>query len=122
MKQKRLTVKLDPYTFGGSLASAGLAKILNDQHPELVTKVGGRYHKFTAQLACCVSAAHLFPNGGMRTLVELYKQQQFAAVSKSGMPEAIVSRLLNVMAASYKTNLREINRLMPQARKPRENL
>lgn len=115
MKQKRLTVKLDPYTFGGSPASVGLAKILNEQHPELVAKVGARYHKFTAQLACCVSAAHLFPDGGMRTLIELYKQHQFASVRKAGMPDAVTSRLLNVLSTSYKMNLCIINRLMAEA-------
>jgi hypothetical protein len=115
MKLKRLTVKLDPHTFGGTRASEKLADILNEHYPELVTKVGGFYHKFTAQMTNCANAAHHFPEGGLRTMMELYKKQKFETVSKSGMPPAVISHLLNIMSASYKQNLVIVNQRMQAA-------
>jgi|APCry1669193128_1035447.scaffolds.fasta_scaffold15299_2 hypothetical protein len=115
MKQKRLTVKVDPHTFGGSPASENLAKILNDHHPRLVTKVGAYYHKYTEHLTECLYAAQHFPSGSLRGMMELYKQHRFEHIRNSGMPDTVISHLLNVMSTSYKINLRVINRIMASA-------
>lgn len=115
MKQKRLTVKVDPHTFGGSRASESLARVLNEQHPELVTKVGGVYHKFTEHLTSCEQAAAYFPNGGLRTMLEMYKQHKFATVRKSTLPDIVKSLLLNVMSTAFKLSLYEINLRMSAA-------
>lgn len=115
MKHKRLTIKVDPHTYGGSPASEKLSAILNENYPNLVTKVGAYYHKFTEHLSNCVYASHYFPNGGMRIMMELYKRNKFEAIKKSGMPEVIISHLLNVMSFSYKINLRAADELMKSA-------
>jgi hypothetical protein len=121
MKQKRLTVKVDPHTFGGSPASENLAKILNDHYPHLVSKVSCFYHKFTEHLTNCLYSARHFPNGGLRTMMELYKQHKFESIRKSGMPDVVISHLLNVMTTSYKINLVVVNRIMINANKMRHN-
>jgi len=116
MKQKRLTVKIDPHTFGGSPASESLAKILNE-HPRFVSKVGAYYHKYTEHLTECLYAANHFAGGSLRPMMELYKQHKFESIKKSGMPEVIISHLLNVMSTYYKINLRVINRIMAESAK-----
>ena len=105
MKQNRLTVKLDPHTFGGSKASEKLSKVLNEQHPELVAKVGGFYHKFTAHLNSCVIAAPYFQGGGLCTMMELYKQHKLAIIQETTMPDIIKSLFSNVVLTAFKVRL-----------------
>ncbi len=121
MKWKRLTVRIDPHTFGGSKASENLALILNDDHPELVTKVGAYYHGFTGHLTNCLYAAHHFPNGGLRVMLELYKKHKYETIKNSGMPEKVISHLWNVMSTAYKVNLIVINRIMKESNDRQNN-
>lgn len=115
MKQKRLTVKIDPHTFGGSPASESLAMILNDQYPNLVSKVSVHYHKFHRHLTTCLYSAHNFPDGSLEAMMELYKQHKFTMINKSDMPDVVKSHLINVMSASYKINLKVVSRLMKES-------
>jgi hypothetical protein len=109
MKQKRLTVKVNPYTFGGSTASGNLSKMLNDQYPHLVSKVGAYYGKFSEHCNNCVRAAKHFPNGGLGIMMCLYKEHKFESIKKSGMPEVVITHLLNVMTYSYRKSIKFIN-------------
>ena len=118
MRQK--PYKLDPHTFGGSPASESLASILNN-NPRYVAKVSAYYHKFTEHLTNCLYSAQHFPNGTFNVMMELYKEHRFEHIRNSGMPDVIISHLLNVMTTSYKTNLRVVNRLMIEANNKRNS-
>jgi hypothetical protein len=120
MKQKRLTVKVDPHTFGGSVASENLTKILNEKYPHLVAKVGAYYGKFTEHSTNCVYAAIHFPNGSLETMMNLYKEQQFETIRKSGMPDLVISHLLNVMTVAFRKSLYVTHRLITDANKKKE--
>jgi uncharacterized protein (DUF3820 family) len=109
MKQKRLTVKVDPHTFGGSVTSKHLSNILNDQYPHLVSKVGAYYCMFAEHNNNCVRAAKHFPNGGLGIMMQLYKNHKFESIKKSGMPEIVITHLLNVMTYLYRKSIKIIN-------------
>jgi hypothetical protein len=48
-------------------------------------------------------------------MMELYKKHKFETVSKSGMPAAVISHLLNIMSVSFKQNLVIVNQRMQAA-------
>ena len=106
MRQK--PYKLDPHTLGGTKASETLAKILNEQFPQCIAKTSAFYHKFTAHLASCVRSSKCFSDGGLATMVQLYKEHKFKVVRNSNLPEIVKSYLLNVMSVSYYQTLLKI--------------
>jgi hypothetical protein len=115
MKQKRLTIKVAPHTFGGTPASENLSKILTENYPQLVSKVGAYYSKFTEHSTNCIYAAIHFPNGSLETMMLLYKNHIFESIKESGMPTVVISHLLNVMTVSYRKSLYIARRLMLDA-------
>lgn len=104
--------KLDRHTFGGTKASENLADMLITKYPRCISKTSKFYHKFNAHMTSCVYALKHFPNGGLITMMELYRDHIFDSVNKSSLPEEVKTHLLNVMTYSFRWKykvVKEIN-------------
>lgn len=105
------SVKLDPYTFGGTVASENLANILNTRYPQCIAKVSRYYHKFTSHLTNCIYAWRHFPDNGFILMMDLYKEHKFKTVKESNLPEVVKSHLLNIMSGTYREKIKIVKRL-----------
>lgn len=117
--------KLDKHTFGGTRASENLVDMLLKEYPQCISKVSKFYHKFNAHMTSCVYALKHFPDGGLITMMELYRDHIFDNVNKSNLPEIVKTHLLNVMTYSFRWKyavVREINQSNEnKRRKSQEN-
>jgi DNA gyrase/topoisomerase IV subunit B len=111
MRQRRLTVKVDPFTFGGIKASKILAEILNEKYPHSVERVGCYYNKYTRDLKGFLNAWQIIPRGTLLDVMSMHRTKHLNKIADSKLPEEVKRFLQNVMQKEYKETLIKIRSL-----------